>query len=83
MNNHQIVYCLEEITTTNEVGMHFTSIWREEILEELEEKELIEITRPIDVSEALLPKEYWTVAVTNKGKELINNFNNFLICDKY
>jgi hypothetical protein len=57
---------LSEITTHNEHGQHFLSVWPWSKISDLEAEGLITITRARYMDE-------WTVSVTDRGAQLIED----------
>lgn len=59
---------LGKVTTRNESGMHFTQ-WLD--YEELEDKGLVKVYRPVHETGIPYSQEYWTIEVTEKGLNLL------------
>lgn len=66
---------LEQLTTRDEAGVHFTEYMDHDTLVWLEDSGLIEITRPTHASTGIAyAQEYWTVSVTDAGKDFIAQY---------
>ena len=72
MTTEQKVQILAEITTTNEAGRHFTTLYDADDLWALEEEGLIEINRPVHEATGIeYSEEHWAVQVTPDGIDLV------------
>jgi hypothetical protein len=72
MTTEQKVQILAVITTRDEAGKHFTEVYDGDDLAELEEKGLIEISRPVHEATGIAySQEHWGVQVTDDGMALV------------
>ena len=72
MANEEMIRVLCNIMTRDESGVHFMDRYPQETIEALEAARLIVIERPLMESfDVVSSREYWTVELTERGKELV------------
>lgn len=72
MTTEQKVTILAVIADRNEAGEHFTAVYDEDDLWNLEEEGLIEVSRPVHEQTGIeYSQEYWKVRVTDDGMDFV------------
>lgn len=68
-----LLQLLSTICTRDESGKHFTEVYSADDLARMTVAELIEISRPAHPNGVEYSQEYWSVSVTDKGIELLED----------
>jgi hypothetical protein len=78
MNLRRTVEILSVIATSGDAGRHFSEVYSDAELSQLEAGGLIEITRPIHEATGLpYSVDHWSVAVTEDGQILVDNYPEY------